>query len=147
MEKNYQIIKVDSEDLLQKAFDIRREVFIVEQKVEEDEEFDEFEKNSHHFVALDNEGSPVGASRWRETSKGVKLERFVVKKELRGQGLGSDLVRATLDDIIDQKGHGVYLYLHAQLDAVPLYQKFDFQKKGEKFDECNIWHYYMFRES
>jgi predicted GNAT family N-acyltransferase len=138
---------VDNQALLDKAFQIREEVFIVEQNVKKEEEFDEFEDESNHFVVLDNEENPIGAARWRETEKGIKLERFVVKKSERGKGVGNALVKFVLDDIEKIKGTGNYLYLHAQENVVPLYQKFDFQVKGDKFDECNIWHYYMFKEN
>lgn len=147
MQKNHRILIADTKELRQKAFDIREEVFIIEQKVKHEEEFDEFEDTSRHIVVLDQEDRPIGAARWRETQKGIKLERFVVKKDLRDQGIGSDLVRFTLQDIKEQKGTGNYLYLHAQIEAVPLYRKFDFETKGDKFIECDIWHYYMFKEN
>ncbi len=44
---------------------IRYTVFVGEQEVPEEAEFDEFESISRHFLAkLD--GKPVGAARWRE---------------------------------------------------------------------------------
>lgn len=137
------VLKADTELLRQKAFEIRREVFVHEQKVSLEDEFDEFEPFSEHFVALDDDGNPIGAARWRTTEKGIKLERFAVKESWRGKGLGSALVREVLEDIRAQKGSGFYLYLHAQLTAVPLYAKFGFQKKGDQFLECDIWHYLM----
>ena len=109
------------------------------------EEFDEFEDSSVHFVALDNAGEPIGSARWRVTEKGCKLERFAVKKTWRRKGVASALVQAVLDDIKETKGIANYLYMHAQLDAMPLYEKFGFQKKGEMFTECNIQHYTMFK--
>jgi predicted GNAT family N-acyltransferase len=38
---------------------------------------------------------------------------------------------------------GKTLYLHAQISALPLYQKFGFEKEGPAFDECGIRHYKM----
>ena len=137
--------KATSDALKEKAFAIRREVFIEEQKVNPEEEFDEFEDESHHFVALDQRNEPIGASRWRRTSKGIKLERFAVKQKWRGQGLGSALVDSTLNDIASYAKPGTYLYMHSQLDAVPLYAKFHFQKQGEQFEECEILHYLMWK--
>lgn len=134
---------VNSDSLLQKAFAIREEVFIVEQEVARDEEFDEFESNSFHFVALDEKELPIGASRWRRTENGIKLERFAVKKDWRGKGVGSALVKETLDHIQKEAEQGTKLYLHAQLDAIPLYEKFGFEKKGDMFEECSILHYLM----
>lgn len=141
----YRVVKAESEELKNKAFDIREEVFIIEQKVAKEEEFDEFEKDSHHFVALDSSQRPIGASRWRRTEKGVKLERFAVKASARGQGIGGAIVKATLDDIASSVGPGTYLYMHSQLEAVSLYEKFGFQKKGDLFEECKMPHYFMWK--
>ena len=140
------IIKAITEADKEKAFAIREEVFVFEQQVAAAEEFDEFEEVSHHFVALDHQDEPVGSARWRFTNKGIKLERFTVKETLRGKGLGSKIVKAVLEDIQENADTGTFLYMHAQLDAVPLYTKFGFQKKGDQFDECGIMHYLMWKE-
>lgn len=143
--KEMQINVLSANDALlqQKAFQIREEVFVYEQQVAHEDEFDQYETQSRHFVVLDSGGDAIGASRWRKTDKGVKLERFVVKMNKRGMGIGSALVEATLKDIKDQMPKGTYLYLHAQLDAVALYEKFGFKKVGDIFDECGILHYKM----
>jgi len=142
-----EVLKVDSVALKQKAVAIRHEVFVVEQGVPAEAEQDEHEDNCTHFVVLDANADPVGAARYRQTDKGVKLERFAVKKTARGSGIGSKLVEAVLEDIRAQHGKGVYVYLHSQLSAVPLYEKFDFQKEGDQFEECDIMHYKMYRKS
>jgi predicted GNAT family N-acyltransferase len=148
MEKDDYVVKrADSPELLEKTFEIRREVFVVEQHVPPEDEFDEFEEASRHFVALDSNQNPIGSARWRATDKGIKLERFTVKKSRRGKGIGAALVQAVLNDISEQKGSGNYLYMHAQLDAMPLYAKFGFEHKGEMFEECNIKHFTMWKRN
>ncbi|MFT5640097.1 MAG: putative GNAT family N-acyltransferase [Cyclobacteriaceae bacterium] len=142
-QSKYQVKIANSEELKTKSFQIRHEVFVKEQLVSHEDEFDEFENISRHFVALDSEESPVGAARWRRTDKGIKLERFAVAKEARGKGIGSMLVQAVLDDIFELQGDGQYLYLHAQLSAIPLYQKFSFKIVGPQFEECDIQHFKM----
>ena len=141
------VITANTEELKEKAFTIRREVFVVEQKVSTRDEFDEFEATSTHFVALDENEQPVGAARWRRTEKGIKLERFAVKANQRGKQIGSKLVEAVIADVRSKEGSGQYLYLHAQLTAVALYEKFGFEKKGDQFSECDILHYLMFKVS
>ena len=136
----------DTKDLRDKVFALRQEVFVVEQEVRSEEEFDEFESISRHFIAFEGD-LPVGVARWRSTDKGVKLERFAVKKSHRGAGVGSALVKAVLSDISQAEGSGKYLYLHAQLTAIPLYAKFGFEKTGPQFEECNIQHFKMERTS
>lgn len=143
----YKVIKAITEADKKKSFAIREEVFVVEQEVAPEEEFDEYEEESHHFVALGEHREPIGSARWRYTDKGIKLERFTVKKSFRGKGLGTQIVQAVLDDIKEYAEKGTYLYMHAQLDAVPLYAKFDFQKKGDQFDECGIMHYLMWKNA
>ncbi|MEM0940605.1 MAG: GNAT family N-acetyltransferase [Bacteroidota bacterium] len=142
----YRVIKAQTEAEKKKAFAIREEVFVVEQKVPAEEEFDEYEGVSHHFVALDENDEPIGSARWRLTNKGIKLERFTVKENLRGKGLGTKIVQTVLDDISGNTEKGTCLYMHSQLDAVPLYTKFGFQKKGDRFEECGIMHYLMWKE-
>lgn len=142
----YQVIPATTDALRQKAFAIREEVFVKEQRVAAEEEFDEFEDTSHHFVALDDTDQPVGSARWRFTDKGIKLERFTTKKNMRGKGIGTAIVQAVMDDIALNAQPGTFLYMHAQLPAVPLYLKFGFQKRGEQFDECGIMHYLMWKE-
>ncbi|SNT16722.1 Predicted N-acyltransferase, GNAT family [Ekhidna lutea] len=142
----FRVIPATSKELKDKSFAIREEVFVVEQQVAHDEEFDEFEDESHHFVALDENDNPIGSARWRYTDKGIKLERFTAKQNWRGKGLGTAIVKAVMDHISQTAQKGTYLYLHAQLHAVPLYLKFGFQTEGDQFDECGIMHYLMWRK-
>ncbi len=121
------------------AFDIRKKVFVEEQNVKAEEEFDEFEKFSQHYLAYYNE-IPVATARWRHTEKGIKLERFAVLKEFRNKNIGNFILKEVLKDVIPfQKT----LYLHAQLAAVKFYKREGFVKQGEIFYECNIAHYLM----
>lgn len=131
---NIQVQKISSDSQLKTAFDIREKVFVVEQKVDPKEEYDEFEEGSVHFLASVGD-VPVGTARWRFTDKGVKLERFAVLKSMRGRGVGYALVKAVVEDISAHKDcKGKKLYMHAQVDAMPLYAKFGFQKVGEMFE-------------
>ncbi|HLT08350.1 MAG TPA: GNAT family N-acetyltransferase, partial [Cyclobacteriaceae bacterium] len=132
------VIKVISGADLESVFNIRETVFVKEQEVPQEEEYDDFEESSTHFLAMVG-NEPAGTARWRTTNKGIKLERFAVLKSFRGMGVGQDLVKTVLEDIMLQpENKRKLLYLHAQLSAVPLYAKFGFIKEGEQFMECNI---------
>lgn len=135
--------KITDNCLQEEAFKIRRLVFVIEQKVNASEEYDEFEETSTHFLSkLD--GKPVGTARWRFTESGIKLERFAVLKDARGKGVGKALVEAVLSDInANPNSKEKTKYLSAQLAAMPLYSKFGFVKVGEMFEECNIKHFKM----
>jgi len=140
-----EILKIHTKDALEKAKKIRYNVFVIGQNVPLEEEIDEFENESLHFLALADD-IPCGAARWRFTEKGIKLERFAVLEKYRGMGVGSALVEAVLKDIHENpKSLGKSIYLHAQLSAMKLYRKFGFKTEGELFQECDINHYRMVR--
>lgn len=142
MENNISIVKVTDPENLDKVFAIRRKVFVEEQECPPGLEW-EYEEESKHFLATVNL-VPAGACRWRQTDKGYKLERFAVLKEFRGKGVGQQLVRTVLSDL---PANADYIYLHAQVSAVGLYEKFGFEKIGEQFEEAGIRHYKMVLKS
>ncbi|MNV76904.1 putative N-acetyltransferase YjcF [compost metagenome] len=86
---------------------------------------------------------PCGACRWRKTENGYKLERFAVLKEFRGKRVGQALVAAALSDL---PADADYIYLNAQLDAMPLYAKFGFAAEGDQFEEAGIQHFKMVKK-
>ncbi|MFT7381470.1 MAG: putative GNAT family N-acyltransferase [Roseivirga sp.] len=135
--------KIENQEELDKAFAIREKVFIIEQECDRDEEFDEFDAESIHFIAY-YQGQVAGTSRYRKTAKGIKLERFAVLKEFRGSGIGKRLVSTVLADVLFHYIEpGTLIYLHAQLTAMPLYARYDFKKVGEMFVEAKIEHFEM----
>lgn len=138
------ILRVETDVQLQQVLRVRYNVFVLEQQVPADQELDDYEDRSHHFLALDEDGVPCGAARWRITAVGVKLERFAVASTHRGRNIGTDLVRAVLDDIeLHPRAARMRRYLHAQSDVVKFYAKLGFRPYGERFDECDIQHQAM----
>ena len=133
-----QIQLITTSDMLQQAFDIRREVFVIEQMVSETEEYDK-EDVSTHFIAL-FDGKPIGTARYRTTPNGIKLERFAILKPFRSMGAGSAILQHILMELSAFEG---LIYLHAQLTAMGLYSKFGFEAIGEQFEEAGIQHYKM----
>jgi GNAT superfamily N-acetyltransferase len=121
------------------AFSIRQKVFVEEQKVNRDEEYDEHESiATHYLVFVDDQ--PAATSRWRHTDKGIKLERFSVLPEFRNKGVGGELVKHVLLDVIPFKK---LIYLHAQVAAMNVYARNGFEPVGDLFYEANIPHYKM----
>jgi len=118
--------------------EIRFTVFVEEQKVDEVEEYDEFESECPHFLAF-ADGIPAGTARWRKTEKGFKLERFAVLQPFRKFGIGSALVKIVLTEVL-LLSSGKPIYLHAQVQAIPFYQKLGFEPIGDKFIEADIDH-------
>ena len=126
-------------DLASIAFDIRNKVFVEEQKVDREEEYDSHEDESQHFLLMKHE-QPIGTARWRFTDNGIKLERFAILKEHRNYGAGSFLVNEVLKDVLPHKKN---IYLNAQVSAINVYARAGFVKEGEIFSEANIDHYKM----
>ena len=129
----------DRPDLAKQASQIRQEVFVEEQNVDPALEYDEHEKSALHYL-LSVEGMPVATARWRETSKGIKLERFATLVPHRNKGLGAILLEDIMDDILPL---GKKIYLHSQLKAIPFYERHGFKKIGEQFSEADIDHFEM----
>lgn len=133
-----EVNRVLSSKQLDSIFAIRQTVFVEEQGVEPSLEYDEFEETAIHFVALAN-GVPVGTARWRRTPNGIKLERFAVLASHRNKGVGGAIVLAVIEDLPSTDN----VYLHAQLQAVPLYARHGFVIEGDQFEEAGIQHYKM----
>lgn len=138
------IRKAANPDELSHAFQIRETVFVKEQRVSPEEEYDRHDASATHLVVYDAEEVPCGTARWRSTNRGIKLERFAVLRSHRGQGVGRLLLETILWDIDEDPNVGQQsVYLHAQTGAVGFYEKFGFDRVGDEFEECNIKHYEM----
>jgi len=118
---------------------LRNEVFVIEQGVSESDEYDNFEPFAHHYLIKKN-GISCGVARWRKTDKGVKLERFAVLQKYRGLGVGKRLVEEVVKDVLPLE---LSIYLHAQIQVVNFYEKLNFIKEGDLFEEAGIKHYLM----
>ena len=123
---------------MDKAFAVRKAVFVVEQQVPQDMEWDGEDERATHFLA-ELDGETVGTARYRTTDKGIKLERFAVLKEHRNKKVGEALVKAVLADL--DTTH--YIYLNAQEAAINFYQRLGFIGEGDKFMEAGIVHLKM----
>lgn len=137
-------IIVKTEKQLNDAFFVRKEVFVKEQHVPEEEEIDQFEDTSEHIVIYDG-GQPVGAGRWRIKDGHGKLERICVMKSHRSLGVGAVIMQA-LEKAAAAKDADSFL-LHAQTQAVPFYEKQGYRvTSGEEFLDAGIPHLEMVKE-
>lgn len=141
MKNQLKIIEVKTTDghRFDQIVAIRKKVFVEEQQVSAEDEFDEFEEESKHYLLLVN-GEPTATARWRYIGNKIKCERFALLKEYRDKGYGSHLLKRVIEEVKDKSNE---IYLHAQLKAVPFYARQGFQKVGDQFSECNILHYKM----
>ena len=120
---------------------IRRKVFVEEQNIPENIEMDDELVQSICVCAILDK-QYVGTARYRETSSGIKLERFAVLKEHRGLGVGKALVKFILDNLDQDQD----IYLHAQEAVVDFYLLLGFKKVNDRFYEAEIPHWKMIKK-
>lgn len=125
-------------DLLHLSNFIRTKVFVEEQHVDPELEYEHEEEGNFYILFYHN--TPVATARWRKTEKGIKLERFAMLKEYRNKGLGSKLLGEVMKDVLPLK---TKIYLHSQIKAVNYYKRAGFVEKGKRFSEANIEHVMM----
>ncbi len=128
----------DDKELMTRSNQIRRTVFIDEQRVAPEIEY-EFEEEGHYYLLL-KDGEPIATARWRSTAKGIKLERFALLRQFRNRGYGSKLLDEVLKDVIPL---GREIYLHSQVAAVNYYRRAGFRASGDHFFEADIEHVRM----
>lgn len=114
---------------------VRREVFIVEQQVPEALEWDDDDTSAIHLLAVaQGTGEPVGTARILSSGQ---IGRMAVLRPWRGKGIGTALLKEAV--LHSAKAP----FLHAQVHALPFYQRFGFEPRGETFDEAGIPHQLM----
>ncbi|MFT3821563.1 MAG: YbgC/FadM family acyl-CoA thioesterase [Rubrivivax sp.] len=132
------------DELGREAQKIRATVFIDEQKIPAEMEWDAADAECLHAVACNRFGMPLATGRLLEHVPGTaKIGRMAVLPAMRGGHIG----RAVLDALMArarERGDREAL-LHAQLGAAPFYLRAGFQPRGPQFDEAGIAHVEMVR--
>jgi YbgC/YbaW family acyl-CoA thioester hydrolase len=123
---------------------IRKQVFIEEQQIAADLEWDGVDPDCVHALAVNRFGVPLATGRLLEHVPGVaKIGRMAVRSSMRGSRIG----RAVLDALVlaaRQRGDREAL-LHAQCSAAPFYARAGFTERGPVFEEAGIPHVEMVR--
>lgn len=116
---------------------IRESVFIQEQAVPVELEFDGLDENAMQvLVAVD--GQYVGTGRMLDDGH---IGRIAILRDYRGLGLGAKVVQALVDEAA-RLGYP-RVYLGAQTHAVDFYAKLGFTPYGEEFMDAGIPHLAM----
>ncbi len=123
--------------LANEAFRLRRAVFIDEQKVPEEEEFDAEDFTADHVVALGG-GEVRGTLRIMLDDEHVKIGRVVVHRSWRGRGVASAMIRYAMEKHRDTRANR--FFLTAQSDKLELYRPFGFLAFGEEFFDAGMPH-------
>ena len=135
---NWRIVIGDWESCREDAQRLRTEVFVIEQGVPIELEWDESDEVSIHAVVYGEDNQPIATGRLLPDGH---IGRMAVQKALRGTGIGRFLLTSLLHEA-QRLGHTT-LVLHAQTYAVGFYLRHGFQPEGSEFMEAGIPHILM----
>jgi len=137
----YKLVTSDRE--LQGALDVRREVFVEEQDISEDLEYDGYDGHSLHVVVKDGE-RVIGTARVQfPTASQAKIERMAVIKTFRRRGIGGGIMAFLDEEFRNRRVEEVIL--HAQCEVAAFYRSCGFEESGVPFLEAGIKHIRMQR--
>ncbi|MHA5048563.1 GNAT family N-acetyltransferase [Streptomyces sp. SD15] len=130
------------------CFAVRKEVFVGEQGVPEDIEYDAYDDGAVHVLAVRADGVPLGTGRLLDGEEAAaktggdltvgSLGRLAVMKAARGLGVGVALVGA-IEDAARARGLAA-VDLHAQTQALGFYERLGYVAYGEEFLDAGIEH-------
>ena len=129
------------------AQQVRTEVFVQEQRIPLEMEWDDADATAVHALAVNRLGQPVATGRLLQPAAGqpgvAKIGRMAVSRVLRGSSLGRDILQMLMGAARQRGDHEVCL--HAQRSAQGFYARLGFVPRGEPFDEAGIAHIEMFK--
>ncbi|WP_019141023.1 GNAT family N-acetyltransferase [Noviherbaspirillum massiliense] len=134
----YHLTLGDWDALKNDAQPIRYEVFVTEQKVPVELEWDEWDAECLHALVRDSNGNALGTGRLLPDGH---IGRMAVRAAARGLGIGGMILRALMQ-AAKQRGDASVV-LNAQVHAAPFYERFGFVREGEDFMEAGIPHIQM----
>jgi hypothetical protein len=117
---------------------VRRAVFIEEQRIPEDDEWDDVDPVARHVIAVTKCRESIGTGRLEPTGK---IGRIAVLPQYRGTGVGRSIMVHLVNHATESGFARVYL--PAQTAAAGFYARLGFRAEGPVFDECGIPHLRM----
>ena len=137
MENNLKVEVVKWIDEYDSLTMIREKVFIEEQKVTSQLEWDGMDKEAIHFLAFKDEKA-IGCARALVIEYCMQLGRIAVLKEYRGDGIGSALIEKAMTTAkLNQLSA---IYISAQCHAIDFYKKFGFEVTSDIYLDAEILH-------
>ncbi|MFJ4889617.1 MULTISPECIES: GNAT family N-acetyltransferase [unclassified Streptomyces] len=130
------------------CFRVRKDVFVGEQGVPEDIEYDAYDAGALHVLAVREDGVPLGTGRLLHGEAAAaktggdpavgSLGRLAVTREARGLGVGAALVGA-IERAARARGLAA-VDLHAQTHALGFYERLGYAAYGPEFPDAGIPH-------
>ncbi|HVO87882.1 MAG TPA: GNAT family N-acetyltransferase [Casimicrobiaceae bacterium] len=131
----YTVRLADWEDDRAALREVRNDVFIVEQRVPAELEWDDMDARSRHALAEDARGYAIGCARLLPDGH---IGRVAVRASWRKRGVGAALVTRLIE--LARELEHPELILNAQTHALPFYARFGFAVSGAPFEEAGIPH-------
>ncbi|WP_053640442.1 MULTISPECIES: GNAT family N-acetyltransferase [unclassified Streptomyces] len=148
MSAAYDVREVLGDEDREACFAVRREVFVEEQGVPRELEYDAYDATAVHVLAIRGDGLPLGTGRLLHGADAVgrtggdasvgSLGRLAVAKAARGLGVGAALVRG-IEDAARERGLTA-VDLHAQTHALGFYERLGYEAYGPEFPDAGIPH-------
>ena len=111
------------------ASPLRTEVFVKEQEIPPELEWDELDATALHAVVVNKLGQPVATGRLLQPQpQGAQIGRMAVSKPLRGGHLGQMVVESLIE--VARKRGDTAVILHAQCSAEGFYRRLGFKAHG-----------------
>jgi len=120
---------------------IREKVFIEEQAVPVELEWDELDADCLHCLVSIEDGKPVATARLHNNKSVTHIGRMAVLKPYRQQGVGTLMLETLLEQA--QLNGVKEVAINAQTTAITFYQRLGFMSVGDEFDDAGIPHYKM----
>ncbi|PRP81012.1 hypothetical protein PROFUN_11164 [Planoprotostelium fungivorum] len=125
----FEVIICDNEELIQQCLTVRYKVFIEEQGYPPEEEVDDWDKESIHFLLRQLPSKkPVGTTRFYPPKS--KLGRLAVLPECRGLGYGVTLCNELKKYVVHIGGHS-YIAASSQEPKIGFYSKLGYKEEGD----------------
>jgi predicted GNAT family N-acyltransferase len=132
------VVPVDWSSHQSQLNEVRDAVFVQEQGVPQELEWDGLDAEAKHFLAINEAGQALGCARLLDTGQ---IGRMAVVASQRRGGIGRRLLDAAIDKA-RQDGHDE-VFVHAQSEVVRFYREAGFLPEGEEFMEADIPHIAM----
>ncbi|MFD5325023.1 GNAT family N-acetyltransferase [Streptomyces sp. NPDC127092] len=150
---SYDVREAVGQDDRDACFAVRREVFVVEQGVPRELEYDAYDETAVHLLAVRADGVPLGTGRLLLGADAVdktgadasvgSLGRLAVAGAARGLGVGAALVRG-IEEAARERGLTA-VDLHAQTHALGFYERLGYVAYGPEFPDAGMPHRAMRR--
>lgn len=126
---------------MQQAFDLRIRVFVHEQAVPLEEEFDGLDDQAAHVIIFDEADRAVGTGRMLIRDQVAKMQRITVDASCRGQGVGRQVMEG-LEALAIDAGARI-ARLDAQTRVIGFYESLGYFAYGDLHLDANILHRWM----